>query len=345
MSYKIIAVVGPTAVGKSDVGVRLAQLFDGEIINGDSIQVYRELNIGSAKITEKEMGGVIHHLLDYKNVGDEYSVQHFQHDAREKIDEIEERGHLPVVVGGTGLYIKALLYDYSFTQIEGKLNEYENEKTEDLYERLCQLDPKAVEVIHPNNRRRIVRALQMAESGNLKSEQEAGQKHEMIYDAFIVGLTMDRKVLKERIGFGTIFDALLVGNMIQLLNDLNPLPLNKGILTGIPIMLLGFVFMAVGQWIYMSGAQCCGPRDMLLVGIGKRLPKVPIGVVEVLLWAAVVTVGWMLGGPVGVGTLLSVFGAGLVMQAVLTVVHFEPREVQNRDCAEVLKILAEKNGT
>jgi len=200
VSYKIIAVVGPTAVGKSDVGVRLAQLFDGEIINGDSIQVYRELNIGSAKVTEEEMGGIVHHLLDYKNVGDEYSVQHFQHDAREKIDEIEERGHLPVVVGGTGLYIKALLYDYSFAQIEGKLNEYENEKTEDLYERLCQLDPKAVEVIHPNNRRRIVRALQMAESGNLKSEQEAGQKHEMIYDAFIVGLTMDRKVLKERIG-------------------------------------------------------------------------------------------------------------------------------------------------
>ena len=92
MSYKIIAVVGPTAVGKSDVGVRLAQLFDGEIINGDSIQVYRELNIGSAKITEKEMGGVIHHLLDYKNVGDEYSVQHFQHDAREKIDERASAG-------------------------------------------------------------------------------------------------------------------------------------------------------------------------------------------------------------------------------------------------------------
>ena len=158
----------------------------------------------------------------------------------------------------------------------------------------------------------------------------------------IIGLDL---LMKERIGFGTILDALVVGNTVQFISDINPLPLNQGALTGIPIMLLGFVFMAVGQWIYMSGAQCCGPRDMLLVGIGKRLPKVPIGVVEVLLWAAVVTVGWMLGGPVGVGTLLSVFGAGLVMQAVLTVVHFEPREVQNRDCAEVLKILAEKNGT
>ena len=218
MSYKVIAVVGPTAVGKSDVGVKLAQLFDGEIINGDSIQVYRELNIGSAKVTEEEMGGIPHHLLDYKTVGDEYSVQHFQHDAREKIEEIEERGHLPVVVGGTGLYIKALLYDYSFTQIEGQLSEYEDETTEELYARLCRLDPKAVEVIHPNNRRRIVRALQMAESGNLKSEQEAGQKHEMIYDAFIVGLTMDRKALKERISLRVdrMFENGLVEEVTQL---------------------------------------------------------------------------------------------------------------------------------
>ena len=88
MPYKVIAVVGPTAVGKSDVGVRLAQLFNGEIINGDSIQVYKELNIGSAKVTEEEMQGIPHHLLDYKNVGDDYSVQQFQQDARKKIEEI-----------------------------------------------------------------------------------------------------------------------------------------------------------------------------------------------------------------------------------------------------------------
>lgn len=150
-------------------------------------------------------------------------------------------------------------------------------------------------------------------------------------------------LMKERIGFGTIFDALLVGIITQHFNDWNPLPLNEGILTGIPIMLLGFVFMAIGQWLYMGGAQCCGPRDMLLVAIGKRLPKVPIGVVEVLLWAIVVLVGWLLGGPVGIGTLISVLGAGLIMQAVLSIVHFEPRDVQNRDCVEVVKILFGRN--
>ncbi|MBR0159881.1 MAG: hypothetical protein IJQ02_01095 [Oscillospiraceae bacterium] len=146
-------------------------------------------------------------------------------------------------------------------------------------------------------------------------------------------------LLRERIGFGTVFDALLVGFIVQAFNDLNPLPLNSGVLTGIPIMLVGFVFMAIGQWLYMSGAQCCGPRDALLVGLGKRLPKLPIGVVEVLLWALVVFVGWLLGGPVGIGTLISVVGAGLVMQAVLSIVRFEPRSVRNRDCIEVIRIL------
>ena len=219
MSYKVIAVVGPTAVGKSDVGVKLAQLFDGEIINGDSVQVYKELNIGSAKVTEEEMGGIPHHLLDYKNVGDDYSVQQFQHDARAEIEEIVSRGKLPIIVGGTGLYIKALLYDYSFTKIETELNEYENESTEDLYARLLRLDPKATEVIHPNNRRRIVRALQMAESGNLKSEQEAEQKHEQIYDAYIVGLTMDRKLLKERINKRV--DLMFENGLLDEVTELN----------------------------------------------------------------------------------------------------------------------------
>ena len=160
-----------------------------------------------------------------------------------------------------------------------------------------------------------------------------------IIAVLIIGIDL---LMKERIGFGTVFDALLVGNMIQMFNDLNPLPLNDGLLTGIPIMLLGFVFMAIGQWLYMSGAQCCGPRDMLLVGLGKRLPKVPIGVVEVLLWTVVVIVSWLLGGPVGIGTLISVIGAGAVMQAVLSVVLFDPRDVQNRDVVEVVKVLMGK---
>ena len=148
--------------------------------------------------------------------------------------------------------------------------------------------------------------------------------------------------LHERIGFGTIIDALLTGNFVQLFNDLNPLPENNSLLAGIAIMLTGFVFMALGMLIYMKAAQCCGPRDSLLVGLGKRMPKVPIGVVEILLWAAVLLVGWLLGGPVGIGTLISTVGAGAVMQLVYSILHFEPREIRHRDVIEVVKALAGK---
>ena len=145
--------------------------------------------------------------------------------------------------------------------------------------------------------------------------------------------------LRERIGFGTVIDALLTGNFVQAFNSLNPFALNKSIWIGIPIMVVGFVFMAVGMWIYMAAQQCCGPRDSLLVGIGKRMPKVPIGIVEILLWAVVLLIGFLLGGPVGIGTLISTFGAGLVMQAVYSLVHFEPRKLVHRDIFAVVKEL------
>ncbi|HBI52354.1 MAG TPA: hypothetical protein DDX72_06190, partial [Ruminococcaceae bacterium] len=118
-------------------------------------------------------------------------------------------------------------------------------------------------------------------------------------------------LLKERIGFGTVIDALLTGNFVQMFNSVDPLPPNENIWIGIAVMLAGFVFMALGMWIYMSAEQCCGPRDALLVALGKRLPKIPIGIVEVLLWSGVLLVGWLLGGQVGIGTLISPFGAGL----------------------------------
>jgi uncharacterized membrane protein YczE len=145
--------------------------------------------------------------------------------------------------------------------------------------------------------------------------------------------------LHERIGYGTIIDALLTGNFVQMFNDLNPLPENRSLGVGICVMLTGFVFMALGMWIYMRSAQCCGPRDSLLVGLGKRLPRLPIGVVEILLWAAVLLLGAALGGPVGIGTLISTFAAGAVMQMVYAVVRFEPREVRHRDVAEVTREL------
>lgn len=143
--------------------------------------------------------------------------------------------------------------------------------------------------------------------------------------------------LRERIGFGTIIDALLTGNFVQAFNDLNPFPANGNVWLGVGLMLVGFVFMALGMWIYMSAGQCCGPRDALLVGLGKRLPRLPIGLVEILLWAAVLLAGWLLGGPVGIGTVISTFGAGLVMQLVYSAVGFEPRAVVHRDVFEVVK--------
>ncbi len=145
--------------------------------------------------------------------------------------------------------------------------------------------------------------------------------------------------LHERIGYGTIIDALLTGNFVQMYNDLNPLPLNGNLWLGIVLMLAGFVFMALGMWIYMKAAHGCGPRDALLVGLGKRMPKLPIGVVEILLWGAVTLVGWLLGGPVGVGTLLATFGAGAVMQLVYNVIHFEPRDIVHRSVIEITQLL------
>lgn len=145
--------------------------------------------------------------------------------------------------------------------------------------------------------------------------------------------------LNERIGYGTIIDALLTGNFVQMFNVLNPFPVNESLWRGIAVMLVGFVFMALGMYVYMKAGQCCGPRDALLVGLGKRLPRVPIGVVQILLWGVVLLAGWLLGGAVGVGTLISTVGAGAVMQAVYSVIRFEPRAVRHRDVTEITRDL------
>ncbi len=146
-------------------------------------------------------------------------------------------------------------------------------------------------------------------------------------------------LMKEKIGFGTIIDALLTGNFVQMFNSLNPLSMEHSLWLGILIMLLGFVFMAFGMAIYMKSEQCCGPRDALLVGLGRRMPKIPIGIVEILLWGVVTLAGWLLGGPVGIGTLISTFGAGLVMQLVYSLIRFEPRTMKHRSVLEVMQIL------
>ena len=146
-------------------------------------------------------------------------------------------------------------------------------------------------------------------------------------------------LMKEKIGFGTVIDALLTGNFVQMFNTVNPFPENHHTVLGIGIMLIGFVFMALGMWVYMRAEQCCGPRDALLVGLGKRLPKIPIGIVEILLWAVVLLIGWLLGGPVGIGTLISTFGAGIVMQFVYWTIRFEPRKLKHSGFLETVRAL------
>ena len=146
-------------------------------------------------------------------------------------------------------------------------------------------------------------------------------------------------LMKEKIGFGTVIDALLTGNFVQIFNDLDRFPKTENVLWGVLIIVAGLAFMALGQYFYMLAAQCCGPRDALLVGLGKRLSRFPIGAVQVILWGVVLLVGWLLGAPVGIGTLVCTFGSGVVMQIIFSLLRFEPRKVVHQSVADTLRTL------
>jgi len=146
-------------------------------------------------------------------------------------------------------------------------------------------------------------------------------------------------ILRERIGFATLFDALISGKLTQLFIDISPYPENHSLWLGIVFMLFGFLFIAFGMYAYMSAECGCGPKDGLLIAIGKRLPKIPIGIVEILLWSVATLIGWLLGGSVGIGTVISTLGAGAVMHLFYTVIHFEPRKLRHRSIKETFSIL------
>ena len=147
-------------------------------------------------------------------------------------------------------------------------------------------------------------------------------------------------LMKERIGFATVVDALLTGNLVQLFSDLSPLPEIHNIWLGILIMLTGFVVIDIGAWVYMSAELGNGPKDGLLIALGKLLPKISNGVIGMIVWSVVTLIGWMLGGSVGIGTLLSVFGAGVIMNLVYRSIGFERRELKHRSLTETLKLLS-----
>lgn len=202
---KVLVIVGPTAVGKTAFSIEMAKKLNGEIISGDSMQVYKDLDIGTAKVTEEEREGIPHYLIDCRELSETYSVADFQKEVRQAIDEITAKGKLPIVVGGTGLYIQALLYDYElgakdespdirvkyerFAETYGNLN---------LWELLKEKDAKAAETIHFNNRKKVIRALEVFEKTGF-SILEPKEKPKPLYEYFLVGLETDRKLLYDRI--------------------------------------------------------------------------------------------------------------------------------------------------
>lgn len=209
MNRKIILIVGPTAVGKTKLSIELAQKFDGEIISGDSMQVYRNLDIGTAKVTEGEMKGIPHHLIDIRDIDEQYTAADFIAEAKSEIEEISNRGKIPVIAGGTGFYLQVLLDNFKLgsddntienkVDIRNELQGYlEKNGSKKLWERLEKIDPVAASKIPIGNSRRVIRALEVYyRTGKLFSEQNDQKNSE--YDPLIIGLTTDRALLYERI--------------------------------------------------------------------------------------------------------------------------------------------------
>lgn len=182
---KLVILTGPTAVGKSELAVQLAKEIGGEIISADSMQVYRHMDIGSAKILPEEMEDIPHHLIDVLEPTEEFNVVVFQKMVKEVMEEIRQRGHIPILTGGTGFYIQAVLYDIDFTHndedshFRRQLEQLAKDKgNETLYERLKQIDPESCESIHPNNVKRVIRAIEFYEKTGKKISQHNREQHE-----------------------------------------------------------------------------------------------------------------------------------------------------------------------
>ncbi|KZZ82760.1 tRNA (adenosine(37)-N6)-dimethylallyltransferase MiaA [Bacillus sp. SJS] len=204
---KVIVIIGPTGVGKTKLSLEAAHKLNGEIISGDSMQIYKGMDIGTAKIRQNEMEGIPHHLIDIKNPDESFSAADFQKLARASIEDIASRGKMPIVAGGTGLYIQSLLYDYQFSEQpsdpEFRLrmeNMAEEKGAEYIHSLLIEADPESAERIHPNNQRRVIRALEIFHaSGKTMTDQLESEYRAEHYQSAIIGLTMDRETLYYRI--------------------------------------------------------------------------------------------------------------------------------------------------
>ena len=199
----IYVIFGPTGSGKTDVAIKLAHHFNAPIINADAFQIYREMDIGTNKIKKDDPDYKRHYLLDIKDPSESYSVKEYQDDFRKTLGELSKKYQNIIVSGGTGLYIRAALFDYKFLDEEVSHNDYSSYTNEELYERLVELDFEASKSIHPHNRKRIIRALDLISSNGIKkSELIASQEHKIIYpDVEFLFLNPDRETLYESINF------------------------------------------------------------------------------------------------------------------------------------------------
>ena len=221
----IIVIVGPTGIGKTKLSIELAKKLDAEVINGDSVSIYKDLDIGSAKPTIEEREGIPHHLIDIREVEEAYTVFDYQKDVRQKIEEITSRNKRVIIVGGTGLYIKAGLYNYTFT--EGTTyNQYEDMTNQEILDRIKKF--KVVETPDVNNRKRLVRLLNKVEN----NEDLSKNKDELLYNIKTIGLTTPREILYERINKRV--DIMINNGLLEEINSLkdrypNSRILNSGI--------------------------------------------------------------------------------------------------------------------
>jgi tRNA dimethylallyltransferase len=224
LNNKIIIISGPTAVGKSDLGVDCALKFNGEVVSADSMQIYKSLDVGTGKITSDEMRGVKHHLLDIATPNQRYSVGQYLQDATVVIDDILSRGKLPIIVGGTGLYINALINGMNFSdadrsdEVREKWKAIAQEKGNDyVYSKLVEVDAESAQKISPNDLKRTIRALEIYEVTG-KPKSQSANTSECKYDYIFVILDEDREVLYQRINkrVDKMFDLGLYDEVISL---------------------------------------------------------------------------------------------------------------------------------
>lgn len=210
---KVIVITGPTAVGKTKLSIEIAKRLQTDIINGDAYQIYQKMNIGTAKPTDDEKQGVTHHYMDFLDSSKTYSIAEFQKGVRECIDDLTSKNKVPLIVGGSGLYIDSVIKNYQFLE-EKRSNEqskYDSLTNEELHQVLANLDPDKASDIHPNNRKRVLRAIELI-SSNVDNTSRS-KKNELVYDALIIFLNDNRESLYDRINKRV--DKMLADGLIE----------------------------------------------------------------------------------------------------------------------------------